>query len=184
MSEFPPPCIICGGDGFEYEQVDDKREKRPCPCRQEAYAEHIFKEKYREEVRAGKVDEEMPLLDHMIQSGYADKMDAKARKIHGMKKVTRNPSKDFLDKVMDSYIKEKSSAGHYEVNADTLKKYCRENFSEELAQINPHPNAWGALFGRYSKRELIKSTGRHVPSTEPSSHGRKIAVWYINCYVQ
>ena len=24
-------CNICEGDGYEYEQVEDKREKRPCP---------------------------------------------------------------------------------------------------------------------------------------------------------
>lgn len=35
-------CPICNGEGYEYEQVDDKREKRPCPCNEE-YAKSIIK---------------------------------------------------------------------------------------------------------------------------------------------
>jgi hypothetical protein len=44
-------CIICGGDGYEYEWVDDNREKRPCPCRGKDYVRHITSHKTANELK-------------------------------------------------------------------------------------------------------------------------------------
>ena len=165
-------CPACKGDGWEYDAKDsDSRMKIPCvACHGRLWR--------CEERRNPK-----PLT-------------AKELKIQGMNQVGARSSKDFLNHVMDAFIKERLlhsntmpvaqayKSAHegrqwYSMTSDSLRKYCRKNFQQEMIDQNIHPNSWGALFGRYAKSGRIYNSEKYVSSTEPSSHGRKIAVWVI-----
>lgn len=40
-----------------------------------------------------------------------------------------------------------------------------------------HPNRWGGLFGAWSKRGLIRRTGRTVPSRHALRNGSRLPEW-------
>ena len=86
-------CNICEGDGYEYEQVEDKREKRPCPrpdCQKKLADSEKEKNEHRETTRFKSGffdfmcdiirDTDRLKMNHMIRTGYADEQDAIARR--------------------------------------------------------------------------------------------------------
>ena len=161
-------CVICGGDGFEYEQVGDKREKRPCPCNDQAYAKHIIAAAsqpptYREQVASGLIDEEM------------SQPSATALAEEGMARVVANvQSSDEAEAVEEIYdhLVMLAELQPYALTSDDLRKRV-----EHLIPRLHSTNIIGSLFRRAKREKVIESTGGFLPSELPQSHGRPIRVW-------
>tara|TARA_R110000824_G_scaffold20947_2_gene78577 strand:+ start:1076 stop:1597 length:522 start_codon:yes stop_codon:yes gene_type:complete len=161
-------CVICGGDGYEYEQVDDKREKRPCPCNQQAYAKHLATatskpQTYREQVASGLIDEEMPSPSarQLANDGMAKVMD----NVHGDNEA------EAVELIYDQ-LTMLATLQPYALTSDDLRKRV-----EHLIPRLHSTNIIGSLFRRAKREKLIESTGDFVSSELPQSHGRPIRVW-------
>ncbi len=161
-------CVICGGDGYEYEQVGDKREKRPCPCDQHAYARHIITatskpQTYREQVASGMIDEEMPPASarQLADEGIAKVMD----NVHG-------ESEGEAVELIYAELMTLTALQPYALTSDDLRKRV-----EHLIPRLHSTNIIGGLFKRAKREKIIESTGDFVPSELPQSHGRPIRVW-------
>jgi hypothetical protein len=161
-------CIICNGDGYEYEQVGDKREKRPCPCDQNAPAKHLITatskpQTYREQVASGLIDEEMP--------------SPSARQLadNGIAKVMENVQNGSEAEAVELIYAEL-------IMLANLQPYCftSDDLRRRVEHLIPRlhsTNIIGGLFRRAKREKLIESTGDFIPSELPQSHGRPIRVW-------
>lgn len=161
-------CIICRGEGYEYEQVGDKREKRPCPCDNHAYAKHLITETskpqtYREQVASGMIDEEMP--------------PASARQLanDGIAQVMGNVQDGSEEEAVELIYAELvmlAKLQPYALTSDDLRKRV-----EHLIPRLHSTNIIGGLFKRAKREKIIESTGEFIPSELPQSHGRPIRLW-------
>tara|TARA_R110002020_G_scaffold55059_2_gene153005 strand:- start:124 stop:669 length:546 start_codon:yes stop_codon:yes gene_type:complete len=168
-------CVICNGEGFEYEQVDDKREKRPCPCDDRAYAEHIITatskpQTYREQVASGLIDEEITLWDLPSPS-------AKDLADEGIARVVANVTGDEETEAIEEIYSELLALidlQPFAFSADDLASRCKgKGLYEKLHSTN----LIGSLFRRAKSEKRIQSTGRYISSEQPQSHGRPLMVW-------
>tara|TARA_R110002020_G_scaffold41325_4_gene121965 strand:+ start:2307 stop:2828 length:522 start_codon:yes stop_codon:yes gene_type:complete len=161
-------CVICGGDGFEYEQVGDKREKRPCPCNQHAYAKHIITatsepQTYRQQVASGLIDEEMtqPSARQLADKGMAQVMGN-----------VQGESEEEAVELIYAELMTLTTLQPYALTSDDLRKRV-----EHLIPRLHSTNIMGVLFKRAKREKIIESTGDFVASELPQSHGRPIRVW-------
>lgn len=161
-------CIICGGTGYEYEMVGDKREKRPCPCQQQEYARDIITatsepQTYREQVASGLIDEE---ITQPSASQLADE---------GMAKVLHNVTGEDEEEAVELIYNELKNLAELQpfiLTSDDLSKRCK-NLYDRLHSTN----IIGSLFKRAKRENIIEPTGEYLSSTLPQSHGRPIRVW-------
>tara|TARA_R110001583_G_scaffold31420_6_gene107473 strand:- start:3593 stop:4102 length:510 start_codon:yes stop_codon:yes gene_type:complete len=155
-------CVICDGDGFEYEQVDDKREKRPCPCTEPLT--------YRDQVASGLIDEEITLWDLPSPS-------AKDLADEGIARVVANVTGDEEEEALEAIYGELLALIElqpFAFSADDLASRCKgKGLYEKLHSTN----LIGSLFRRAKSEKRIQSTGRYISSEQPQSHGRPLMVW-------
>ena len=156
-------CVICNGEGFEYEQVDDKREMRLCPCSREPLT-------YREQVASGLIDEEISLWDLPSPS-------AKDLADEGISRVVANVTGDEETEALEAIYRELLSLIElqpYAFSADDLASRCK---GKSLYEKLHSTNLIGSLFRRAKSEKRIQSSGRYISSEQPQSHGRPLMVW-------
>ena len=152
-------CTICGGDGVEYEQVDDKREKRPCPC-----LTRLEKQTQSES-------------ETLIWDYSPKKPTAKDLAEEGMARVLSNVKGDEEEKALKAIYEELLMLIRLQplaFSADDLAERCKE---KKLYEKLHSTNLIGTLFKRAKTDKLIVSTGVYQRSQQPQSHGRPLMIW-------
>lgn len=149
-------CEICLGDGYEYEWVEDKREKRPCPsCKETGYLSFL----------------------EMVKSGYADKMDAKVAVELGNKacdKIIKSTKQELLVKLRKEleYLTECMPLAF---TSDDLWARLDEQTATEISARGG--NVIGAIFKEANRANKIEDTGQMIKSSRLRAKGRKVSVW-------
>ena len=149
-------CIICSGDGYITDTSDPGKTRREiCPCQSSLYVESI--------------------MDHMVESGYAEKMDdASAKELgnQGCDSIKVDPlTWHRVKKEMRELIKLMPMA----LTSDNLWERLDSKTSAEVSARGG--KIIGKVFREASSNGLIEEIGETHRSTRKEARGRKIPVW-------